>query len=118
MVQTPQWRICNMEKLEWCANWQMENRYYCSPFAKDASDKKVKGFSNPLENMFGSKYGGFRYDKRHNGYEVWFRNKDDMLTLKLLFRQKRLTWRIIMKWLKQIFGGNPEDDTQENVDAL
>ena len=73
--------------LEWCANWQMENRYYCSLFAKDA-DKKVKGFSNLLENMFGPKYGGFRYDKRHNGYEVWFRNKDDMLTLKLLSGKK------------------------------
>ena len=74
-----------MEKLEWCANWQMENRYYCSLFAKDV--QKVKGFSNP-ENMFGPKYGGFRYDKRHNGYEVWFRNKDDMLTLKLLSGKK------------------------------
>ena len=38
--------------------------------------------------MFGSRYGGFRYDKYRNGYEVWFRNKDDMLTLKLLSAKK------------------------------
>jgi len=72
-----------MEDLEWCANWQMDNRYYCSLFAKDPNSKPT-GFHKLLENMFGSKYGGFRYDRNKNGYQVWFRNQEDMLTLKML----------------------------------
>ena len=76
-----------MSELEWCANWQMEDRYYCSLFARD-HNRKPKGFHSLLESMFGSKYGGFRYDANKNGYEVWFRNKDDMLTLKLLSQIK------------------------------
>ena len=84
---TQQFMKVKMSELEWCANWQMEDRHYCSLFVRDAN-KKVKGFNDLLENMFGPRYGGFRYDKRHNGYEVWFRNKDDMLTLKLLSGKK------------------------------
>ena len=87
MALTRQSMKVKMSELEWCANWQMEDRYYCSLFAKDA-EKKYKGFDSLLESMFGPRYGGFRYDKRNNGYEVWFRKKDDMLTLKLLSAKK------------------------------
>ena len=69
-----------MQDLEWCANWKMEDRYYCSIFNR--SSKGSKGFHSLLENMFGTKYGGFR--KSQHGYEVWFRKKEDMLTLKLM----------------------------------
>ena len=65
----------------------MDNRYYCTLFAKDPNNKPI-GFHKLLENMFGTKYGGFRYDRYKNGYQVWFRNQDDMLTLKMLSGKK------------------------------
>lgn len=79
-------RSITTNDLEWCANWQMEDKYHCSLVG---NQNTFKGFNKLMENMFGSKYGGFRYDRRRYGYEVWFRNKDDMLTLKLL-TQKRV----------------------------
>jgi len=76
-----------MQDLEWCANWKMDNRYYCSVLSIDPN-RKPTGFHRFLENMFGNKYGGFRYDHNRNGFEVWFRNREDMLTFKLLSANK------------------------------
>ena len=71
--------------LEWCANWEQEDRFYCTLFIRNAGKySKPKGFHNLLEELFGSKYGGFRYDQYRHGYECWFRNREDMLTFKLL----------------------------------
>ena len=70
--------------LEWCANWTQDNRYYCTVFVKSNRFKKPKGFHKLLEDLFGRRYGGFRYDSLRNGYECWFRNQEDMLTFKLL----------------------------------
>lgn len=70
--------------LEWCANWTQDNRYYCTVFIKSSRYKKPNGFHRFLEELFGSKYGGFRYDQYRNGYECWFRSQEDMLTFKLV----------------------------------
>ena len=83
MAPIQQYTKVNMQDLEWCANWKMDKRFYCSLYARDPN-RKPKGLQTFLENMFGSKYGGFRYDRRRDGYEVWFKNKDDMLTFKLM----------------------------------
>ena len=72
--------------LEWCANWTQDNRYYCTMFIRSKRYSKPKGFHKLLEDLFGSTYGGFRYDNHRNGYECWFKSKEDMLTLKLLAR--------------------------------
>ncbi len=73
----------NMKNIEWCANWQQDNRYYCTVSHKGQA-KRQRGFHEILENLFGNRYGGFRYNHRRNGYEIWFRNKDDMLTFKMM----------------------------------
>jgi len=70
--------------LEWCANWTQEDRFYCTLFIKSQRFSKPKGFAQLLEDLFGDKFGGFRYDQYRHGYECWFRNKEDMLTLKLM----------------------------------
>ena len=80
-------KVNKMQDLEWCANWQMEDKYYCTLFIRE-NYSKPKGFARLLEDLFGHKYGGFRYDQYRHGYECWFRNKDDMLTLKLLSANK------------------------------
>ena len=87
MAPTQQFMKVKMQDLEWCANWKMDDRYYCSIFNRNSTSSK--GFDKLLENMFGTKYGGFRYDQRLCGYEVWFRKKEDMLTLKLLSGKKQ-----------------------------
>jgi len=72
----------DMKNIEWCANWQQDDRFYCT--VSHRGIKKTKGFHQILENLFGNRYGGFRYNHHRNGYEIWFRNKDDMLTFKLM----------------------------------
>lgn len=74
--------------LEWCANWKQEDRFYCTLFIRSDRYSKPHGFHSLLEELFGDKYGGFRYDNHRNGYECWFKNKEDMLTLKLLANTK------------------------------
>jgi hypothetical protein len=73
-----------MQDLEWCANWQQDDRFYCTVSHKGTKKSKGRGFHEILENLFGNRYGGFRYNHHRNGYEIWFRNKDDMLTFKLM----------------------------------
>lgn len=46
--------------LEWCANWEQENRFYCTLFIKGQRYSKPKGFARLLEDLFGDKFGGFR----------------------------------------------------------
>ena len=70
--------------LEWCANWEQDQRFYCTLFIRSNRYQKPTGFHKLLEELFGNKYGGFRYDQHRNGYECWFRNKEDMLTFKML----------------------------------
>ena len=73
----------DMKNIEWCANWTQDDRYYCTVFQKGQA-RRARGFHEILENLFGNRYGGFRYNQHRNGYEIWFRNKDDMLTFKLM----------------------------------
>ena len=70
--------------LEWCANWTQDNKFYCTLFIKGNKYSKPRGFNKLLQELFGETFGGFRYDQYRNGYECWFKNKEDMLTLKLL----------------------------------
>ena len=73
----------NMNNIEFLANWQQENRYYCT-VANRGQVRRQKGFDRALKDLFGPRYGGFRYNGRRNGYEIWFRKKDDLLTFKLM----------------------------------
>lgn len=66
--------------LEWAANWQQDDRYYC----RLRADTKPRGLHKFLEENFTDKYGGWRWDSYSNGVEVWFKTKEDMLTFKLL----------------------------------
>lgn len=69
--------------LQWGASWQQDNRYYCVLFIKK-DYMNTRGFDEFLKTTFGENFGGWRYDKQRHGIEIWFRNKEDMLTFKLL----------------------------------
>lgn len=48
----------------------------------------TKGFNDFLTSTFGNKYGAWRYDNKRHGVEIWFKNKEDMLTFKMLIQVK------------------------------
>jgi hypothetical protein len=76
--------MVNLEfNLDWCANWQQDDRWYCTLFFRD-NEAVLNGFHKFLENTFGKDYGGWRLDKQRHGVEIWFRRQEDMLTFKML----------------------------------
>ena len=75
----------DLAELEWCANWKTEHGYYCTVILRDNSRySKPRGVHFLLDELFGTNYGGFRYNDSTNGVEIWFKKKQDMLTFKML----------------------------------
>jgi hypothetical protein len=76
--------------LEWGASWQQDDKYYCTLFIM-RDYMNTKGLDDYLKATFGNDFGGWRYDRQRHGVEVWFKNKEDMLTFKLITATKSVT---------------------------
>jgi thioredoxin-related protein len=70
-------------KLEWGASWKQDNCYHCTLFIEKDYFNHPR-FGEYLLEQFGVDFGGWKYDKHIHGVEVWFKNKQDMLTFKIL----------------------------------